>query len=76
MESHSKTLTHYIQLTYFDIEMYFSFQEIGHHVMPIWYYNYALESISQNNGENMLVQFYLDNHIQKLVTEADKCHQF
>ena len=56
--------------------MCFSFQEIGHHVMPISCYNYALESISQNNGENMLVQVYLDNHMQKLVTEADECHQF
>ena len=45
-------------------------------MMPISCYNYAFERISQGNGENMLVQVYFDNHVQKLVTEADECHQF
>ena len=44
--------------------------------MPISCYNYAFESISQNNGENTLVQVYLDNHIQKLVTEATNVINF
>ena len=56
--------------------VFFLSRNIGHHVMPISCYNYAPESISQNNGENVLVQVYFDNHIQKLVTEADECHQF
>ena len=44
--------------------------------MPISCYNYALESISQNNGENMLVQVYLDNHIQKLVLKLTNVINF
>ena len=43
--------------------------------MPVKYYNHALKSILQSNGENMLGLIYFDNRIQKLVAEADECHQ-
>ena len=66
----------HVKCSLFDIEMCFSYQEIGHHVISVSCYSYVLESISQSNGEIMLVQVYFDNHIQKLVTEAGECHQF